>query len=169
MDDRLGIYLNDHLAGATAGAELARRLASAARDRPDGKVLAELATEVAEDRAALIDHMGTLGIPVRRYKILAGWLAEKAGRLKPNGRVIRRSPLADLIELEMMLLGVHGKAAGWRALRTRAGSDDRLDMARLDTLIDRAGKQLETLEALRAQAAIEAIGGPAPFQRHSPA
>lgn len=164
----LGIYLNDHLAGATAGAELARRLASATRDRTGGSVLAGLATEVAEDRAALIDIMGTLGVPVRRYKIALGWVAEKAGRLKPNGRVVGRSPLSDLIELEMMLLGVHGKAAGWRALRTRADSDQRLDAARLDTLIERATRQLETLEALRAHAATEAISGPAPFERHSP-
>ena len=31
----LGIYLNDHLAGATAGAELARRAAGSAQDRED--------------------------------------------------------------------------------------------------------------------------------------
>ena len=31
----LGIYLNDHLAGATAGTELARRAAGSAQDRED--------------------------------------------------------------------------------------------------------------------------------------
>lgn len=44
----------------------------------------------------------------------AGWLAEKAGRLKLNGRPLRRSPLSGLVELEMMHLAVEGEQACWR-------------------------------------------------------
>ena len=65
--------------------------------------------------------MAALGIPVRRYKVGAAWIGEKAGRLKFNGRLLARSPLSDLEELEMLRLGVEGKAAGWRTLRTLAG------------------------------------------------
>ena len=36
----LGIYLNDHLAGATAGVELARRTAAAQHAKPAGAALA---------------------------------------------------------------------------------------------------------------------------------
>ncbi|HEY5356166.1 MAG TPA: hypothetical protein VIJ82_00465 [Streptosporangiaceae bacterium] len=56
--------------------------------------------------------MHLLGIPVRTYKVYAGWLAEKAGRLKFNGRLRARSPLSNLVELELLRLGVEGKAAG---------------------------------------------------------
>jgi hypothetical protein len=167
-DEALGIYLNDHLAGATAGTELARRLAGVSQTQPGGQVLATLAAEVAEDRATLISIMSRLGVPTRRYKVLLGWLMEKAGRLKPNGHLLSRTELALLVELEAMLLGVHGKAAAWRTLRTRAESDPRLDAGRLDTLIDRAAKQLETLEALRTRTAADVVGGPAPFERRSP-
>ena len=52
---------------------------------------------------------------------------EKAARFKPNGRLLRRSPLSDLIELEWLLLGVQGKTAGFRALRRLADTDTDTD------------------------------------------
>ena len=121
-EDLLGIYLNDHLAGATGGKDLARRLARAERDQPDADVLDRLATEIAEDHVALLDIMATLDVPVRRYKTIAACAMEKASRLKPNGRLVTRSPLSRVLELEAMRLGVEGKAAGWRTLRARPGS-----------------------------------------------
>ncbi|GLY80706.1 hypothetical protein [Actinoallomurus iriomotensis] len=148
----LGVYLNDHLAGATLGSELSARLASAHRDSEDGAVLERLSTEIREDRAALIELMAALEVPVRQYKVLLGWAAEKAGRFKPNGRLLERSPLSSLEELEAMTLGVVGKSACWRVLRTLADHDDRLDPERLDDLLRRAKRQAETLEELRLRA-----------------
>lgn len=151
----LGIYLNDHLAGATGGLELARRAAASQEDRATGAELERLAGEILEDRAALFDIMAALGIRVRRYKIGAAWMAEKAGRFKPNGRLLRRSPLSGLLELELLRLGVEGKAAGWITLRVLAERDDRLDAERLDELVARASRQAEALEGLRGRAAVE--------------
>jgi hypothetical protein len=149
----LGIYLNDHLAGATGGFELARRAATSQLDH--GAVLGQLADEIHADRTALLDMMVALGIKVRRYKVYAGWMAEKVGRLKLNGRIAARSPLSGLVELEMLRLGVEGKAAGWLTLRALAERDGRLDAERLDELISRARRQSETLEELRASVAAE--------------
>jgi hypothetical protein len=148
----LGIYLNDHLAGATAGTELAHRIARSAGDGQDSGMLRSLAAEVAHDRAALLDIMAALGIKVRRYKVGAAWIGEKAGRMKFNGRLFARSPLSNLEELEIMRLGVEGKAAGWRTLRTVAETNARLDPARLDELISRARRQADLLEDLRVDA-----------------
>jgi hypothetical protein len=153
----LGIYLNDHLAGATAGTELARRIAASHGRSAVGGPLHQLAAEVAQDRAALQDIMGALGVPVRGYKVYAAWVREKAGRLKFNGHLLTKSPLSYLEELEMMRLGVEGKAAGWRTLRVLAGSDKRLDAARLDDLIARAQRQSDVLEELRVGAAGQVI------------
>jgi hypothetical protein len=49
-----GIYLNDHLAGATGGTELARRVAAAHQSRETGDTLRRLAMDVAADRAARV-------------------------------------------------------------------------------------------------------------------
>ena len=118
----LGIYLNDHLAGATGGVELARRVARSG-DAADDGVLRRLAAEIAADRDTLVEIMAALGVPVRGYKPYAAWIGEKAGRLKLNGHLLTRSPLSGLEELEMLRLGVTGKAAGWRTLRTLADRD----------------------------------------------
>jgi hypothetical protein len=101
--------------------------------------------------------MAALDVPVRGYKVWAAWAGEKAGRLKPNGHLMSRSPLSSLEELEMLRLGVEGKAAGWRTLRVLAERDSRLDPARLDDLISRARRQADQLEDLRVNAADQVI------------
>ncbi len=148
----LAVYLNDHYAGATGGLELFRRAAKATPNSQDGAALADLAQQVEEDRDALIRIMTDLGVPTSQSKAAMGWLAEKAGRLKPNGHILSRSPLSDLLEAESMLLGVLGKAACWRTLRILAESDERLSADRLDTLLERAEQQSDTLEELRSAA-----------------
>jgi hypothetical protein len=151
----LAIYLSDHLAGATAGVELVRRTAAAQRSTARGPDLARLADEIAADREALLTVMRRLGAPVRPHKIAVGWLAEKAGRLKPNGTWVTRSPLSSVVELEGLLLGITGKLALWRTLRSLADRDGRLDAADLDRLIRVAVRQRDEVEAMRDQAAAE--------------
>ena len=150
----LEIYLNDHRGGATMGVELFRRASRSAQGSVKTQ-LQELTTEVERDRESLRTLMGTLAVPVHRYKVLGGWVLEKAARLKPNGRLLRRSPLSDLIELEGLLLGVQGKAAGFRTLRRLA--DTRLQAGTLDELIARAERQANTLEQLRIHTATHVL------------
>jgi hypothetical protein len=64
-------------------------------------------------------------------KVLLGWGAEKAGRLKLNGELLGYSPLSRLEELEALSLGVEGKLALWTALRRTHGDDPRLRGAEL--------------------------------------
>jgi hypothetical protein len=154
----IGIYLNDHLAGATGGTALAHRIARTHDEVADQATLQRLAGEINADRRALLEIMALLGVPVRHYKTTAAWLGERAGRLKPNGRLRSRSPLSGLEELELLRLGVEGKAAGWRTLRELAATDPRLSAAWLDELLDRARAQSAQLEELRVQAAVLALG-----------
>ena len=156
--DLLAIYLNDHLTGATAGLELFRRAARARRGTPAGDELARLAREIGEDRDTYQELMRLLGVRAARYKLALAWVGEKAARLKSNGRLVRRSPLSDLVELEAMYLGVQGKEAGWQTLRIAAEHDDRLDVDRLDGLVDRARAQVQTLERLRREEARALFG-----------
>jgi hypothetical protein len=104
-------------------------------------------------------------VRVRRYKAYAAWIGEKAGRLKFNGHLTSRSPLSSLEELELLQLGVAGKAAGWRTLKALAGQDSRLDSVQLDELIARAQRQTEVLDELRLRAAEEVI---ATYRRQGP-
>ena len=107
----LATYLNDHLAGATAGLELARRSAANNRGSALGPYLANLAQEIDEDRDALLTLMSDLDIGTDRIKVFGGRAVEKLARLKPNGRLLSYSPLSRLLELEGLMLGVRGKLA----------------------------------------------------------
>lgn len=149
----LGIYLNDHLAGATFGVGLARRLAGRYRHSVRGADLETIAEEIAQDRRSLLDIMHTLQVAPRQYKVYGGQAAERLSRLKPNGLLNRRSGLSTVIDLETLRLGVEGKSLVWRTLLTVAPGDDRLDEARLEDLLERARRQIDTLESLRLMAA----------------
>ncbi|MEU6019682.1 hypothetical protein ABZ826_38770 [Streptomyces sp. NPDC047515] len=149
----LGIYLNDHLMGATAGVERVCHLVHAVRGSALAAALGPVAAEIAQDRTSLLGIMRDLGIPVRRYKVCAGWTAEKMARLKSNGRLARRSPLSTFQELEMLRLGVEGKAAGWQTLSRLTATEKRLDPQLLDDLLERARRQQRVVEEWHARQA----------------
>ena len=162
----LSTYLNDHLAGATAGLELARRSRTANRGNRYGDYLDALAGEIERDRDTLLEVMRRLDIGVDHAKQVVAWLAEKLGRLKPNGRVVGYSPLSRLVELELLALGVEGKRALWRSLDRAVGEDPRLAGIDFAELGRRAQAQRRQLEGRRLRAAGEAF---APRASHEPA
>lgn len=156
MGDLLDIYLNDHLAGSTAGMELARRLRGSNADDPEfGPALAELCAEIEADRETLKAVMERLGVGQGKFKPLAAVLGERLGRLKLNGQLRGYSPLSRLDELELLQLGVAGKRRLWRALEHTHADD--LSSFELGTLAERATSQLRRLEALHLKAASLAL------------
>ena len=96
----LGIYLNDHLGGSTAGVELVARIAGQHAGDEIGAFASRLQHEIQEDRETLLEFMRTLGVSADRAKVAMGWLGEKMGRLKLNGELRSPSPLSPLVELE---------------------------------------------------------------------
>jgi hypothetical protein len=154
----LRIYLQDHLAAATTGRELARRARGSNKGAHGyGPTLAKLADEIEADRRALERILGDLGFGPDRPKVVAGWVAEKAGRLKLNGQLTGYSPLSRMVELEALSAGVAGKLSMWRTLVEVADEEPALDRDRLTRLAERAERQLETLDDLRARAARDAF------------
>src|SRR3954468_15713836 len=84
-DAALDTYLNDHLAGATLGSDLADQLRDQTDGTPRGELLARIAAEVEEDREALVELMDELDVSRNPIKQAGGWLAEKASRVKFSG------------------------------------------------------------------------------------
>ena len=149
----LNIYLNDHLAGAAAGLELAKRCRSSNTGTPLASFLDGLIADIEADKEELETLMSALGAPTDRLKQTAAWVGEKAGRLKLNGQITGYSPLSRLIELEGLSLGVEGKMSLWRSLKEIAGYDSRIATFDLDRLEKRAIEQREELEVHRREAA----------------
>jgi hypothetical protein len=158
MDHRmLGIYLNDHLAGSVVGGNLARRIAHENRDNEYGRAVTQIAAEIDEDRTQLEGVMERLGVRKKQVRLGMAWVAEKAMRLKPNGKLIGYSPLSRVTELEGLTMGITGKLELWRSLEAvRDGSA--LSDVDLEKLIARAESQRDRVEDLRIKAAREALG-----------
>ncbi len=150
----LRIYLEDHLAGATAGSQRASRLADAEADSPHAAVLAGFAAEVAADLDALTSVMQELDVEPNKLKTGLASVAEKLGTLKPNGRLVDRSPLSTVVEVEAMQMAVSGKRSPWetlRAIRTASAVD-------FDGLLAGADRQLAALAVVHADRVLPTFG-----------
>jgi hypothetical protein len=154
----LAIYLNDHLAGATLGVELARRLRASNRgDAEMGEPLARICAEIEADHDTLIRLMDRLGVERDRVKPLLARLGERLGRLKLNGQLRGYSPLSRALELEVLSAGIGGKMQLWNALEQRFGES--LDGFDFHALAERADHQGQRVEDLHLTAATRALGG----------
>jgi hypothetical protein len=147
----LAIYLNDHLAGSTGAIAMVRRAASEHQGTELGAFFSHLAGEIEQDRQALRRVMAAAGARPQHAKIALALLGEKAGRLKLNGRLLRRSPLSPFVELEALEVGIYGKQLLWQALREHRPPGS--DAADLDALIARAQRQRDDVERHRLAAA----------------
>jgi hypothetical protein len=158
LDSRLlSIYLNDHLAAATGGTELAKRAAAGNKGSAYGEFLGKLASEIGEDRVKLRRLMAGLGVREDKLKVGAGWTGEKFGRLKLNGRLRGYSPLSRVVELEALRLGVTAKLELWRTLRQTLG--DKSHGIDLEALEKRAQAQLRGIASRHKKATAEAFAG----------
>jgi hypothetical protein len=155
-DRFLCIYLNDHLAGATLGVELARRLRSSNQGDPEmGPPLTRLCAEIEADRGTLERLMEHLGVSRDPVKPALAKVAERLGRLKLNGRIRGYSPLSRVLELELLSGMVGGKMQLWNALEQSFGESlDGFDFHDLAARADSQGQRLEDLHLAAAQRAL---------------
>ena len=153
----LGIYLNDQLALGIGGLELARRARRENSGSDLGAELERLEGEIAADLATLEDVLRRLGVARSRVKPGLAVVAERVGRLKPNGRVRGYSPLSRFNELDVLALGLENKRLLWTNLRDLAGLAERLPDVDFDALAERAQRQRDALEPFRAEAGRAAL------------
>lgn len=134
------------------GVELARRTAASNReDERFGPPLARICEEIEADRATLEQVMKTLDVGRDHVKPALAWVAEKFGRLKPNGQLRGYSPLSRLVELEGLYIGISGKARLWKELESNLG--DRVSGVDFAALGERADRQRTEVEELQEEAA----------------
>lgn len=156
MPDKLThIYLNDHLGASTAGIELTKRCLSNNNRSSLGEYLKAFLGEITEDQGTVESVLRATGGMPDRYKSMFGWIAEKLGRLKPNGQLRGYSDLSRVLELEGLSAGVEAKKAMWVSFREL--DDPRLSRFDFDSLIRRATDQRAGLERFRVEAARKAL------------
>jgi hypothetical protein len=154
-------YLTDHLAGATAGSDLAKKMASDNVGTPFGTFMDGLAADIAADKQTLEDLIERLGIRRSPVKETASSIAEKLSRLRFTPAVSRSSDLSRLLEAETLSLGIAGKRCLWQAMVDVAQGKPDPVFAAFDfaALLARAEDQLDRLEPHRRAAAVTALAG----------
>jgi len=156
MTKYLRIYLNDHLAAATAEVELVGRIAKQYDDQV-GELAKRLRPEIRQERDTLREVMGTLGASADRMKVAASWIGEKVGRLKLNGELRDASPLSPVVELEGLSIAVEARRLLWVSLSEVDEIAERLGRERLQHLIGRAEGQRDEIDVQRREAARRAL------------
>lgn len=158
MSDReLGIYINDHLTGSTGGLALARRAAGNAAGTDREGLWRSMVTELSGEREILKRIRDLVGAKPNLPKYAIAWAGEKAGRLKLNGYLLKKSDLGQMLELEMLIVGVTGKLSLWRALERL--EDPRFEEFDFLALADQAESQRHRLEQFRINLVPAALGG----------
>jgi hypothetical protein len=157
--DLLAIYCNDHIASAAGGIELVSRMIGAHQGTRYEGPLRQLLGELKQEKTDLSAMTRALGLPVRQYKQVAVWFAEKASRFKLNGHLLSRSPLSSLVEFEFLASAVRGKRSGFETLRIAAEVDPRIDKVLCDGLIEQANRQYRWLTDARREVAAGLFGG----------
>jgi hypothetical protein len=156
-DDALATYLNDHLAGAMFGSDLAEQLQTRAEQGPLHKLMEWLAPQIEEDRQTLLELMDSLEISKSTLKQATTWLAEKTSRTKFGGLAASENRVGTFMAIETLALGVEGKLSLWIALGEVADHYPQLRDIDLPGLAERARAQRDALERERLAAARQAL------------
>ena len=156
-DEAMDVYLNDHLAGAMLGSNLAEQIRSRNEDTPLGELMQSLAPQIEEDRQTLIGLMQRMGTSKSAVKQAGAWVAEKASRAKFAGLTSDEPQLGTFMAVESLALGVLGKLSMWKALAQVADQHPAITSVDLDELTHRAQTQYDLLERERLAASRRAL------------
>jgi len=151
MNGHLATYLNDHLAGAVAGTEIAKHLEEHAAAAEIRTTMARVRRDIDEDEAELRSLADRLGIEQSSIRKAGAWIAEKFAELKLTIDDEANGEFRTYEALEALSLGIEGKRCLWLTLQSVKDPDlIDLDLKRLQT---RAEDQRKRVEELRLQAA----------------
>jgi hypothetical protein len=151
------VYLNDHLAGATLGSDLAEHIRHGSEGTPLGDAMSVVAGEIDEDRQTLLELMAKLEIPENRVKQAGAWVTEKASRIKLKGLTSGEPDTGRFMALETLALGVQGKLSLWKALQQATAEYPAISSIDLEQLIERAQSQYRSVEHARLAAAAQTL------------
>jgi hypothetical protein len=150
------VYLNDHLAGATAGADLAKQAAER-HDGELGEFFAQLADEVGADYNTLTSLMDQMDAHASGAKEVLAKAGSEISEAKFSGESMDDPEFGTFITLETLSIGVEGKLCMWKALKVVADDYPELSSTDIDTLIERAQSQRDKIEGKRLEVASTAL------------
>jgi hypothetical protein len=151
----LDTYLNDHMAGATAGTNLAKMAAEEHQTDEHGPFFSEIYAEIEADKDTLAQLIDALAVDESASKTA---LAEVGSKLMgPKFTAGEDDELNAFVTLETLSIGVEGKVCMWKALKTVESEYPAFEQFDIDDLLARATAQREKIEAQRQKMAPQAL------------
>ena len=147
----LEVYLTDHLAGATAGVNLAEMASEEHRADEHGAFFGEITSEIKADHETLERLIAELGVQRSATKTAAAEIGSKVMAPKFVGG--DDDQLNAFITLETLSMGIEGKVCMWKALKTVASDYPAFADYDVDALLARATAQREKIEEQRQKVA----------------
>ncbi|WP_104160621.1 hypothetical protein [Arthrobacter sp. ZGTC212] len=149
----LSAYLDDHLLGAETGV----RLFSAARRTWEGseyeQTFADLESEIAGERDELEQLMLVLGYQRSKFKKALAMAGAVTGKLGPINPLSTGGGTTGQFELETLQSIVRAKECLWRTLLALSAHDHRFNPARLQEMIEMAGRQQDAVARVMEETA----------------
>ena len=158
MKDPLHIYLNDHLAGATAGVDLV----TSAVERHDGELgefFQQLADGITGDYNTLTSLVDQLNARASGAKEALAKIGSEVSEAKFSGESVDDPEFGTFLTLETLSIGVEGKLCMWKALKCVEADVPALGELDIDALIERAQSQRDAIEGKRLEVAGTALSG----------
>jgi hypothetical protein len=154
----IGVYLDDHRAGAVGGLALARRMLEENSDNYLTATMRKLVSDIEHESEVLDDVITRLGRTANRLKMVVAATGERVGRLKSNGYLRGYSPLSRLEEFEALTAALLAKTSLWRNCQLALAQRPELAGIDFGALRERSELQREELEAHREQIVADAFG-----------
>ena len=156
-NERLKIYVNDHLALLVGETELAERCHKANGEASLGQFLQQLSADLHSEEQLLRDVLERIGGTPSLVKQSMAWLAEKVGRLKLNDALLEYSELSRLVELETLFGAAHERQSFWENLEATHAADTRLLSINFTQQLQQAQRHCDALAKHRLEAAKKAL------------
>jgi hypothetical protein len=158
--DPLHVYLNDHLAGATAGVDLVKT-AAGNHEGELGEFFVGLADAISADYHTLTSLVDQMNVHASGAKEAFAKIGSDVSSAKFSGESVDDPQFGTFLTLETLSIGVEGKKCMWTALKAVAGEHPELTALDIDTLIERAQSQRDGIESKRLELAGSALSSSA--------
>ena len=151
----LDTYLNDHMAGATAGTNLAQMASEEHQTDEHGPFFSEIYAEISADKDTLQQLIEALGVEESATKSALAEVGSKV--MAPKFTAGEDDALNAFVTLETLSIGVEGKVCMWKALKTVEADYPAFENFDVDALLARATSQREKIETQRQKMAPQAL------------
>lgn len=158
MKQDIGIYLNDHLAGAAGGTVLVTKLAESTIDNAENLFFTDLKEKIERDRQLLTEMIIEAGLKVGTIRHSVGAVISRVGVWRMENDGLELGELGRFEMIELLAVGIHGKLLLWKTLEEVSSSYPTWSGRNFGSFVKEAAEQEAGIEIYRCREAAMVFG-----------